>query len=294
MPTLRTRFAPSPTGYLHLGHAFSALTAWDLAQATGGSFVLRIEDTDLGRCRPEYEAAIRDDLAWLGIRWEEPVLRQSEHLPRYGEALDRLTALGVTYPCRCTRADIRAALAAPQERAVRLSPDGLVYPGTCRGRGMATTGARDAIRLDLARAIELLGDVRRLTWTETGPAQAGIHPLDPEMLLARLGDVVLARKDIGAAAYHLAVVVDDAHQGITHVVRGEDLLEATPLHRLLQALLGFPVPVWQHHRLVRDADGRRLAKRDDARSLAACREAGATPAEVRTLLGLATAPARSA
>jgi glutamyl-Q tRNA(Asp) synthetase len=259
---------------LHLGHAFSALTAWDLAQAAGGTFLLRIEDTDLARCRPEYEAAIYNDLAWLGIAWPEPVLRQSGHLDRYAAALDRLTALGVTYPCRCTRADIRAALSAPQERQVRLTPDGLLYPGTCRGRSMAEIGAGDAVRLDLARALDLVGDAGRLTWTETGPAQPGTHRLDRAMLLARLGDVVLARRDIGAAAYHLAVVVDDAWQGVTHVVRGEDLLEATPLHRLLQALLKLPVPVWHHHALVRDEAGRRLAKRDDARSIASYRAAG--------------------
>jgi glutamyl-Q tRNA(Asp) synthetase len=271
---------------LHLGHAFSALTAWRLAQAAGGTFLLRIEDTDLARCRPEYETAIYDDLAWLGLAWPESVLRQSEHLDRYAAAVDRLTALGVTYPCRCTRADIRTALSAPQERHVRLTPDGLLYPGTCRGRSMASIGAGDAVRLDLARALDLVGDVERLTWIETGPARPGTHRLDRAMLLARLGDVVLARKDIGAAAYHLAVVVDDAWQGVTHVVRGEDLLEATPLHRLLQALLDLPAPVWHHHPLVRDEAGRRLAKRDDARSIAALRAEGATPADMRRMVRL--------
>ena len=285
-PGFRTRFAPSPTGLLHLGHAFSALTAWSLARAAGGTFLLRIEDTDLARCRPEYEAAILDDLRWLGLAWPEPVLRQSEHLPRYAAALDRLSAMGLTYPCRCTRADIRAAMSAPQERAVRLSPDGLVYPGTCRGRGMETMGEGDAVRLDLARALDLVGDAGRLAWREIGPGHAGTHRLDRRMLLARLGDVVLARKDIGAAAYHLAVVVDDAHQGITHVVRGEDLLEATRLHRLLQHLLDLPVPVWHHHRLIRDPAGRRLAKRDEDRALAAWRAGGATPAGVRAAVGL--------
>jgi glutamyl-Q tRNA(Asp) synthetase len=274
---LRTRFAPSPTGRLHLGHAYSALTAWELAQAAGGEFLLRIEDTDTGRARPEYEAAIRDDLAWLGLTWPEPVLRQSEHLPRYAAALARLTGLGVTYRCRCTRADIRAALSAPQEGA---APQ--VYPGTCRHRRTEPGGA-DAVRLDLDRALALAGP---LAFDETGPAHRGRHALDPDMLRARIGDVVLLRKDIGAAAYHLAVVVDDAHQGITDVVRGEDLWEATPLHRLLQALLGLPVPVWHHHRLIRDETGRRLAKRDDARALATLRAHGATPADVRGMLGL--------
>jgi glutamyl-Q tRNA(Asp) synthetase len=280
---LRTRFAPSPTGRLHLGHSFSALTAWDLARAAGGEFLLRIEDLDAARCRPEFEAAIYDDLAWLGLAWPEPVLRQSEHLPRYAAALDRLTALGLTYPCRCTRADIRAALSAPQEGAEAAVA---IYPGTCRGRPMHARTGGDAIRLDLRRALERLGDPGAVHFNETGPAHHGRHALDPAALLARTGDVVLARKDIGSAAYHLAVVVDDAHQGITHVVRGEDLWEATALHRLLQALLGLPVPVWHHHRLIRDPAGRRLAKRDDARSLAALRAGGATPAKVRRMAGL--------
>jgi glutamyl-Q tRNA(Asp) synthetase len=210
-----------------------------------------------------------------------PVLRQSEHAPRYAAALDRLAAMGLTYPCRCTRADIRAALAAPQEGV-----DGAVYPGTCRGRRMADMAGGEAVRLDLARAVERLGGVGGLTLEETGPEHAGAHRLDAAALLARTGDVVLARRDIGAAAYHLAVVVDDALQGVTHVVRGEDLWQATPLHRLLQALLGLPVPVWHHHRLIRDADGRRLAKRDDARALRALRAEGATPEDVRRMVGL--------
>ncbi len=215
------------------------------------------------------------------------MLRQSEHLPRYAAALDRLTALGLTYPCRCSRADIRAALSAPQERE---TPDGPVYPGTCRGRPMDAHAAGDAIRLDLARALAQV-DPATLDFDETGPAHAGRHRLDPALLLARVGDVVLARKDIGVAAYHLAVVVDDAWQGITHVVRGEDLWPATPLHRLLQALLALPVPVWHHHRLIRDAGGRRLAKRDDARALATLRAEGATPEGIRRRLGLAEPPA---
>jgi glutamyl-Q tRNA(Asp) synthetase len=203
------------------------------------------------------------------------VLRQSEHRSRYAAALDRLTALGLTYPCRCTRAEIRAALAAPQEGAPGLA----AYPGTCRRRTMAEAGSGDAVRLDLARALAFAGP---LAFTETGPLHAGTHAVDAEALLAGTGDVVLARRDIGSA-YHLAVVVDDAHQRITHVVRGADLWEATPLHRLLQALLGLPVPVWHHHRLIRDEAGRRLAKRDDARSIAAYRAAGLSAAEVRAL-----------
>ena len=280
---MRTRFAPSPTGRLHLGHAFSALTAWELARAAGGEFLLRIEDTDPPRARPEYEAAIYDDLAWLGLSWPEPVLRQSEHLPRYAAALDRLTAMGLTYPCRCTRADIRAALSAPQEGAPARGP---VYPGTCRGRSMdAGRAAPPSASTSAARSSSSATSARSPS-TETGPGPAGTHRARRRRCCAP-GSATWcsARKDIGAAAYHLAVVVDDAHQGITHVVRGEDLWEATPLHRLLQALLGLPVPVWHHHRLIRDAAGRRLAKRDDARALAALRADGATPADIRHMLG---------
>lgn len=199
------------------------------------------------------------------------MLRQSEHLPRYAVALDRLADLGVLYPCRCTRAEIRAALSAPQEGVVLPA----AYPGTCRGRTMAEAGPGDAIRLDVVRALALTGP---LAITETGPLDPGRHAVDAASLAAA-GDPVLARRDIGVA-YHLAVVVDDAAQGVTHVVRGADLREATPLHRLLQALLGLAEPVWHHHALVRDAAGRRLAKRDDARALATLRLAGRSPASV--------------
>jgi glutamyl-Q tRNA(Asp) synthetase len=277
-----TRFAPSPTGLLHLGHAFSALTARETAKRAGGVCLLRIEDIDASRVRPEYEAAIYNDLAWLGVTWPEPVLRQSERRDVYAAALDRLARLGVTYPCRCTRADIRAALAAPQEGARHSAPDAAAYRGTCRGRRMAECGPGDAIRLDLGRAFALLGG-QTLTWQETGALHAGIHSLDPESMRQTIGDVVLARRDIGAAAYHLSVVVDDAAQGVTHVIRGEDLLAATPIHRLLQVLLDLPEPVWHHHPLVRDEAGKRLAKRDDARAIRTYREAGCTPDEVRRM-----------
>ena len=278
-----TRFAPSPTGLLHLGHAFSALTAWEAAKAEGGKFILRIEDIDRKRVRPEYEAAIYEDLTWLGVTWSEPVWRQSERLDIYAAALERLGGLGVTYPCRCSRADIRAALSAPQEGGTHLATDGAVYPGICRGRSMAECGPGDAIRLDLDRALALL-DGQMLTWRETGVARAGTHALDPEAMRQRIGDVVLARKDLGAAAYHLSVVVDDAAQNVTHVIRGEDLLEATPIHRLLQALLHLPVPVWHHHTLIRDTTGKRLAKRDDACAIRTYREAGWTPKDVRQMI----------
>ena len=270
-----TRFAPSPTGLLHLGHAFSALTAFEAAKSGNGTCLLRIEDLDAARVRPEYEAAIYEDLDWLGVRWPEPVMRQSDRLDAYAGALERLNNLDVIYPCRCTRADIRAALSAPQEGA-HVSA---VYPGTCRGRSMTEAGAQDAIRLHLERAFALVGD-QKLAWQETGPSHAGTHVLNRETMRHMTGDVVLARKDTGAAAYHLAVVVDDAAQDITHVVRGEDLVEATPVHRLLQALLQLPVPVWHHHRLVRDETGKRLAKRSDAFAISAYRKAGITREDV--------------
>ncbi len=281
---MQTRFAPSPTGYLHLGHAFSALTAFEQARAAHGTFLLRIEDTDRARVRPEYEAAIHEDLAWLGIRWETPVLRQSDHLSDYQAALDRLSDMGVTYPCHCTRADIQAALSAPQEGVQ--AGDGPVYPGTCRGRPMSGQKTGDAVRLDMDRALALLGDPARLGFDDSGPDHQGWHVLSPDWMRQRVGDLVLARKDIGAAAYHLSVVVDDARQGITDVVRGDDLFEATFIHRLLQALLGLPTPAYHHHRLIRDDTGKRLAKRDDARALRRYRAEGATPADIREMLGL--------
>lgn len=278
-----TRFAPSPTGALHLGHAFSALTADARARAAGGQFLLRIENTDFARCRPALEAAMLDDLRWLGLDWPEPVLRQSENLPRYGAALARLTTMGLTYHCRCSRSDIHTALSAPQEGASDLPPEDAVYPGTCRGRGLGQD-AGHAVRLDLCRALDHPG-AGPLGFSETG-VEAGSHWLDPVALHRTVGDVVLARKDIGTAAYHLAVVVDDAAQGITEVVRGMDLFDATPIHRLLQALLGLPTPTYHHHRLIRDDNGKRLAKRDDARSLASYRAAGATPGDIRAMVGL--------
>lgn len=276
---MRTRFAPSPTGLLHLGHAHSALTAWERGGPDG--FLLRIEDIDAARCRPEFEAAIEADLAWLGLDWPRPTLRQSERRPAYDAALARLAAMGLTYPCRCRRGDIRAAMAAPQEGAPLHGPDGVIYPGTCRGRSMDEAGPGDAIRLDVARAAALAGP---LAFRDGGPLRPGRHGVAPEHLAARVGDVVLARRDIGTS-YHLAVVVDDAHQGIEEVVRGVDLFEATAIHVLLQALLGLPRPAYHHHALIRDEHGRRLAKRDDARGVRAYREAGMRAAEVRALAG---------
>ncbi len=278
-----TRFAPSPTGHLHLGHAFSALTGWDMARAAGGTFLLRMEDIDTQRSRAEYERAIYDDLRWLGLDWPEPVLRQSERQDAYGAALDQLSQMGLTYPCSCTRGDIRAALGAPQESAMVNGPDGPLYPGTCRGRAMATRKDGDAIRLNMDKVAARLG-ARRLAFVETGAENAGTHEIRPPDLPA-LGDIVLARREIGTS-YHLAVVVDDAAQAITQIIRGRDLFGATAIHVLLQYLLNLPTPVYHHHRLIRDARGARLAKRDNARALSTLRAQGVTPDEIRALLRL--------
>ncbi len=278
-----TRFAPSPTGPLHLGHAYSALIAHDRASAVGGTFLLRIEDIDRSRARPEWEALIFEDLHWLGLRWPVPVIRQSDRLATYQSAVDRLTAMGLTYPCTCSRADIRAALSAPQEGAESHGPDGRIYPGTCRGRQDVPANA--AIRLDIARAIAALAPVEDLSFLETGPIFPGPHVLDAGDLVEGIGDIVLSRPGIGTS-YHLAVTLDDAAQGVTEVTRGADLFDATKIHRLLQALLELPTPSYYHHDLIRDANGKRLAKRDDARALRKYREDGATPTEIRRLVGL--------
>jgi glutamyl-Q tRNA(Asp) synthetase len=273
-----TRFAPSPTGYLHLGHAHSALTGWRAARRVGGRFLLRLEDIDQTRCRPEFAAAILEDLAWLGLDWDGPVRVQSEHFADYRAALERLQAAGLLYPCFCTRAAIRAEMA----RAVAAphGPEGPLYPGTCRALEPAererriAAGESFALRLDVAAAQARCGP---LFWEDE---RAGRIAADP----ASLGDVVLARKDT-PASYHLAVTVDDALQGVTLVTRGVDLFAATHIHRLLQALLDLPVPRWRHHALLTDAGGRRFAKRDQAQTLRALREAGHAPADVRALAG---------
>lgn len=254
--SVTTRFAPSPTGRLHIGHAFSAIRAHDFARGRGGRFLLRIEDIDGGRSRAEHVATILADLAWLGLEWDGPVVFQSARLGLYKAALDRLEGAGLLYPCSCTRADIAASAAAPHGP----SP---VYPGTCRG--VDANGRMDephCRRLDMAKAAALAGS---LAWTDHG-ATIVADPLSH-------GDVVLARKD-AAASYHLAVTIDDAAQGLTDVVRGRDLFAATHVHRLLQALLDLPSPRYHHHPLLVDADGERLAKRRGAPTLAALREAG--------------------
>lgn len=278
-----TRFAPSPTGPLHLGHAYSALLAHDMARTEGGRFLLRIEDIDQTRTRPEWEALIYEDLHWLGLDWPTPVMRQSDRLPAHAAALQRLTSLGLVYPCTCSRADIRAALAAPQEGAPLHGPDGLVYPGTCRGQDRAATNA--AMRLDMAAALARIGTAAELGFTETGSRHRGTHVLDAGRLIKGVGDIVLARPGLGTS-YHLAVTVDDAAQGITDVIRGEDLFDATQIHRLLQALLELPTPTYHHHGLIRDAKGKRLAKRDDARAIRKYREDGASPDDIRHMVGL--------
>lgn len=251
---VRTRFAPSPNGSLHLGHAYAAVVAHDLARTRGGAFLLRIEDIDGERSRRRFADEFLDDLAWLGLAWDGAVVRQSDRLAGYAAAGERLKALGVLYPCRCTRAEIAATASAT-------GPDGPVYPGTCRRRAIDPAGA--AWRLDVARAQALAGP---LEWRDE---RAGPQRATPEMF----GDVVLLRKDL-PASYHLAATLDDAADGVTLVTRGADLFAASHLHRLLQALLGLPVPVWHHHRLLVDGEGRKLAKRRGSPSLADRRRAG--------------------
>lgn len=280
-----TRFAPSPTGYLHLGHAFSAAFAEDAA-GDGGRFELRIEDTDRTRCRPEFEAAIFEDLAWLGLRWAMPVRRQSDHFDDYRASLDKLRAHGLLYPCFCTRAsiaaEIQASAGAPQ------GPDGAIYPGICRGLSEAeraeriARGEMHAWRLDIARAVGMVGGGLGFEESGAGPnGETGRIVVNPHIA----GDVVLARKET-PASYHLAVVIDDALQGVTLVTRGNDLFPSTHVHRLLQAVLALPVPRYRHHRLITDANGRRLAKRDQDQTLRALRLNGATPDDIRKMVGL--------
>lgn len=277
--TYITRFAPSPTGPLHLGHAYSAILAHDMARAAQGRFLLRIEDIDQTRARPEWEAQILDDLTWLGLTWDDTPLRQSDRLPRYAEALDRLWDAGLLYPCSCRRRDIAAAASAPQEGAPLHGPDGIIYPGTCRDAPRSgPRPADEALRLDMRKAAQTLVSYHELS--------DDIHPtLSPDEMVTTIGDIVLSRRDF-LGSYHLSVVLDDADQAITHVIRGADLAEATPIHVLLQRLLGLPTPRYHHHRLIRDEAGKRLAKRDDARAIATYRAAGETPADIRRRVGL--------
>lgn len=283
-----TRFAPSPTGYLHIGHAFAAFAASDAARAAGGRFLLRIEDIDEARCRAEYDRAILEDLAWLGLAWEEPVLRQSERRNAYRAALAALEVQGALYPCFCTRKEIAAEMA--RAAGAPHGPEGPLYPGTCRAlpkeeRAKRTgRGEPHALRLNAEAAARRIG--KGLTFTEHGHGPAGEHgvqPVDPRAF----GDIVVARKEF-AASYHLAAVVDDAFQGVTLVTRGHDLFAATQVQRVLQELLGLPVPDYAHHPLLRDAQGRRFAKRDRSVTLRSLREEGRSPGEVRAMAGLAS------
>jgi glutamyl-Q tRNA(Asp) synthetase len=288
MPRPVFRFAPSPNGYLHLGHALSTLINADMARPADGRLLLRIEDIDRTRCRPHYEDAIYEDLAWLGLAWETPVRRQSEHFAEYQAALDRLIAMGLVYPSFESRAEI-ARLVAAREQAGPWprDPDGVpLYPGTAKGlsaaeRRQRMAGEPYALRLDMAAALARAGD---LDWSETGrgpDGETGRVRAAPE----RWGDAVLGRKET-PTSYHLAVVIDDAVQGVTHVVRGEDLFWSTGVHRLLQALLDLAAPTYHHHRLIRDADGRKLAKSTRATGLRELRAQGHTPAGIRELVGL--------
>jgi glutamyl-Q tRNA(Asp) synthetase len=283
------RFAPSPNGYLHLGHAFSALLNFDLAREAGGRFLLRIEDIDPTRCRPEFETAIYEDLAWLGIAWEMPVRRQSEHLDAYRRAVEQLTALGLLYPSFESRAEI-ARLVAEREAAGPWprDPDGApLYPGAARSlptterQRLIESGAPYALRLDMAAA---RAPAEHLTWIEQGEGPAGEHGTVTARPAA-WGDVILARKET-PTSYHLSVVIDDALQGVTDVVRGQDLFWSTSVHRLLQALLGIAPPAYRHHALVRDSAGHKLSKSTKATALRELRAGGATPANIRHLIGL--------
>ncbi len=283
-----TRFAPSPTGGLHLGHAYSALLAHTAARDTGGRFLLRIEDIDAGRCRPKYTAQIIDELQWLGIDWDGPVRRQSERIDAYRCELEALTFRRLTYPCFCTRRDIADEISGMQ--SAPQGPEGPLYPGICRRLDESTRAMRiaagepHAVRLDIAACLQHLGAGPLDGFLETGRGpggETGRIALQPGIL----GDIVLGRRDVGVS-YHLAVVIDDHDQGVTLVTRGEDLFVATHVQRLLQAVLGFTAPRYRHHPLIRDASGRRLAKRDQAQTLAALRASGMSPAAVRARLRL--------
>ncbi|HEY2358917.1 MAG TPA: tRNA glutamyl-Q(34) synthetase GluQRS [Phenylobacterium sp.] len=280
-PPFVTRFAPSPTGYLHRGHAFSAMTAFEAARAAGGRFILRIEDIDRTRCRPEYEAAVYEDLGWLGLEWETPVRRQSEHMADYGAALRELSERGLTYRCFRTRREVAEAIeSAPHGAMEAFRGEALSADEETR---RVEAGEAYAWRLSLAAAERALGGFDSLDFVEDGvgpDGENGLIPARPQVG----GDVVLARKDVGVA-YHLAVTVDDALQGVTQVIRGQDLFEATHVQRLLQALLALPAPTYRHHRLLTGPDGKRFAKRDNSQTLRELRASGMTAAELRREMG---------
>lgn len=279
-----TRFAPSPTGPLHLGHAYSAMFAHDMAKAAGGTFLLRIEDIDQSRARPEWEEQIYDDLAWLGLSWQTPVRRQSDHLSSYFDTIDHMWWDKLLYVCQCNRKDIRAALSAPQEGDLQLGPDGLIYPGTCRNDisdrdHYPVRAPRNAtLRLDLKSYPDGLSPFSYME-------KDNLVSFSLTDLQRDVGDIVIGRKDSGTS-YHLSVVLDDAVQGVTDVVRGADLSDATQIHVAFQKLLNLPTPRYYHHKLIRDEAGKRLAKRDDARAISTYRSDGATPNDIRQLVGL--------
>lgn len=283
------RFAPSPNGYLHLGHAYSALLNFDSARRSGGRFLLRIEDIDPARCRPEFEAAIYEDLAWLGISWETPVRRQSEHLADYRAALEKLSAMGLIYPAFESRAEIAKLVAQREAQAPwPRDPDGApLYPGIAKSLApderarLLDSDTPYALRLDMMAARALVPDLGWIEHGEGPESEAGAVAARPEAW----GDVILARKET-PTSYHLSVVIDDALQGVTEVVRGADLFWSTSVHRLLQYLLGLPQPAYRHHRLVLDGEGRKLAKSSGADGIRELRAQGATPADIRRLVGL--------
>jgi glutamyl-Q tRNA(Asp) synthetase len=282
-----TRFAPSPTGPLHLGHAYSALFAHDMARAAGGKFLLRIEDIDSTRSRPKWEEQIYDDLAWLGISWDEAPMRQSDRLPEYKLALHNLWNRGMLFPCTCRRRDIAAAAGAPQEGAEpAFGPDGLIYPGTCREKTDRRSNfpEHEALRLDMQDALSAANQ-SEFCYSELSSEQDKTLCTPASDMVDDVGDIVLSRRDF-LGSYHLSVVLDDAAQGITHVVRGKDIQPATHIHVLLQTLLGLPTPTYHYHRLIRDEAGKRLAKRDDARAIATYRAEGKTPEDIRRMVGL--------
>lgn len=294
--TFITRFAPSPTGPLHLGHAYSAMLAHDMAMEHGGDFLLRIEDIDMSRARPEWEQQICDDLEWLGLWWPTPVMRQSDRLDTYRTTIETSALAELLYRCTCSRADIKAALNAPQEGAAAMGPDGMIYPGTCRPAPGTSTkwcwDENDTLRLNLAACFDRHNNTRhgplRFQFSETGQgpqAETGTIEWLSSQTLSDIGDIVLARRDMGTS-YHLSVVLDDAAQGITHVIRGQDLFEATKIHVILQRILDLPTPIYHHHKLIRDGMGKRLAKRDDARAISKFRDDGYTPQDIRKLVGL--------
>lgn len=275
---VRTRFAPSPTGRLHLGHAYAAKVARDLALSAGGEFLLRFEDIDSTRVRPEYFEGIEQDLAWLGLTWSGTPVRQMERVPAYERALGKLRELGVVYPCFCTRREIEEEVA--RMRGAPQGPEGPLYPGTCKHRSDAERQERIAGGLPFSWRLDAGKASLRCGPLGFDDLRHGHLTVDPGLL----GDVILARKDIGTS-YHLAVVVDDDFQSVSHVTRGEDLLPSTHVHRLLQCLLGLPEPIYLHHRLIVDENGRRLAKRHDALSIRALRESGRTAGSLLGELG---------